>query len=175
MKTEYIKFIHGVTNLRLSGPDRSFAIAAAVASSVADFTAVPALKSDNPSGEYIRVASMAVRDTIGALNEAAPFDLRCALELARKFWMLRYETVHARRLHEVSEGDYFCGYFNVGRNFSGEELECLNRLSVEIGTLEVPIRDILAKKQQKAEQANAEIATTVAASVGMMAGTPIGA
>lgn len=158
MKTDYLKFLGAVTNSRLSGPDRSFAIAAAVAASVADFTAVPASKVDSPSSEYARSAALLVREAVGCFNEVVPFDIRLALDLARKFWMLRYETIHVRRTHDVTPGDYFCGYFSVDRNFSGDEIECLNRLASEIGLLEISIRDCLQKQKNAVENKNAAVA-----------------
>lgn len=170
MKTDYIKFLSAVSTIRLTGPDRSFAIAAAVASSVADFTAVPASKVDSPSGEYARSAAMMVGDQINGFNEVAPFDVRCALELARKFWMLRYDTVHVRRVHDVTPNDYFCGYFNVARNFSKDEVECLNRLAGPIGDLEIHVREILQKIQAKRENANAQAALN---ENGVIASTPV--
>ena len=167
MKTDYIKFLSAASAIRLTGPDRTFAIAAAVASSVADFTDVPATKVDSPSGEYARSAAMMIGDQIACFNEVAPFDLRLALDLARKFWMLRYETIHTRRVHDVNPGDYFCGYFNVNRNFSKSDLECLNRLCVEIGTLEIGIRDILVKCKAKKEAENTKVADENGGAVGM--------
>lgn len=154
MKTNHIKFLSAVGALRLTGPDRTFAVAAAVAASVADFIAVPAAKDDSPSGEYARSAALLVREHIGCFNEVAPFDIRCALELARKFWMLRYETIHARRVHDVCNGDYFCGYFNVARNFSENEVTCLNKLANEIGLLEISVRECMQQRVQEVEQKN---------------------
>lgn len=159
MKTDYIKFLNAVGSVKLTGPDRTFAIAAAVACSVADYLTVPTSKVDSPSGEYARSAALLVRDHIGCFNEVAPFDVRLALELARKFWMLRYETVHVRRLHDVCPGDYFCGYFSVNRNFSGDEIASLNKLAPEIGLLEISIRDILQKRQQEVEKKNSDVAS----------------
>lgn len=160
-----MKFLSSVSSVRLTGPDRSFAIAAAVASSVADFIAVPAIKVDSPSSEFARSGAMIARDQVGSFNEVAPFDVRLSLELVRKFWMLRYETIHTRRVHAVVPDDYFCGYFSVARNFSEEEISCLNKLSVQIGTLEIGIRDILQKLKDTQEAKNAEVASNEGSTV----------
>lgn len=147
-----------MSSIRLTGPDRSFAIAAAVASSVADYIPVPAGKVDSPNSEFARSGAMIARDQVGAFNEVAPFDVRLTLELVRKFWMLRYETIHVRRVHTVTPDDYFCGYFNVARNFSREEMDNLNRLATQICTMEIGIRDILQKLKDAQEAKNAEVA-----------------
>jgi len=158
MKTDYIKFLSNVSTIRLTGPDRTFAIAAAVASSVADFIAVPAAKVDSAVSEFARSGAMIARDHVGAFNEVAPFDVRLSLELVRKFWMMRYETIHVRRVHTTTPDDYFCGYFNVARNFSREEMDALNRMATHIGALEIGIRDILQKLKDAQEAKNAEVA-----------------
>lgn len=146
MNPKFLKFTKAVSELRLTGPDRTFAIAAAVASSVADYVDVPATPSETPSTTYLTLTAMTVRQMVGEFNEAAPFDLRCALELARKFWMTRYEVLHVRQLHDAVAGDYFRGYFNVNRNFSEDEVECLNKLSKEVNILEIYCREVLRER-----------------------------
>jgi hypothetical protein len=146
MNPKFLKFTKAVSQLQITGPARTFAIAAAVASTVADFVDVPATASDTPSTVYLSMAAMSVRNYVGEFNEAAPFDVRLALDLARKFWMTRYETLHVRQLHDACPGDYFSGYFNVARNFSEEEIRNLNDLSISINTLEIYTRDILRER-----------------------------
>lgn len=158
-----MKFVKAVAMLALTGPDRTFAIAAAVASSVADYAPLPAAPMPTSSDAYLQNGSAAVRGMVGYFNEAAPFDVRLALELGRKFWMTRYETVHSRRMHDATEGDYFCGYFNVGRNFSKSDVECMNKLSKEINTLEIYIRGILQDEEARMNQE--KLNTTLAGGV----------
>lgn len=151
MNPKYLKFTTAVSGLRLTGPDRSFAIAAAVASSVADFSEIPATPSDTPNSAYLNMAAMAIRGAVGAFNEASPFDVRLALDLARKFWMLRYETLHVRRIHDADADNYFFGYMNVKRNFSEDEICCLNKHSKEINILEIYVREILQNLRRTSE------------------------
>ena len=158
MKPENIKFLSAASELKLTGPDRSFVLAAAVASSVADFLSVPSMAVDSPSAEYTRQHALKAADMVGCFNEIVPFDLRCALEFVRKFWMTRYEVLHSRRTHDAVDYDYFCGYFNVSRNWSVEELACLNKFSIQINTIEVSARSILTAKEDAVTQANARAA-----------------
>lgn len=136
-------YVNTLGSLGLSGTDKMFVGAAAVAATVVEMLEMPSAPVDMPEDYFGKHANMMVRDQVGNFNEAAPIDVQMAQTLARKFWLFRYNLLYGTRPYVGVEGDFFCGYTQPCLFFSDVEMTALNRNAVAIARLQNQIRVIL--------------------------------
>lgn len=138
-----IPYVNSLAALGLSGTDKMFVGAAAVAATVVEMLEMPSAPVDTPEDYFNKHAGMMVRDHVGTFNEAAAIDTFAAQTLARKFWLFRYNLLYGTRPYIGVEDDFFCGYTQPGMFFSESEMTALNRNAVAIARLQNQIRVIL--------------------------------
>lgn len=73
-------------------------VAVAAARAIIFKLPMPAAKVESPSAAYDESALVYVRDKISCFSDMFPIDAGRTLELARKFWMLRYNVTYPSEL-----------------------------------------------------------------------------
>lgn len=128
-------YIKSATLVQADSQTKTRILAAAVAILAAGAAPVPSMQVDSTNSYYAENCAMKVQETVGFFNEAAVLNCNAAVELARKFWMMRYATVHAFEISTAVVGDFFIGFTGASRQFSPEEVAFLNEHAAVITTV----------------------------------------
>ena len=125
----YSRLSKTISNNAIPALDASPVLAAAVGFFAAYYQQVPGTAVKGYDNYYNDNIAPGTRSIICEVNEGAVFDVRQALDYARKFWIRRYTTLHASFLY--TDGDSELDFFNitsgVGIVFSPEEYKLINQ------------------------------------------------
>jgi hypothetical protein len=138
---EYMPYIRGVANLHLNGAgvdEKSRLVAIAVAIAVTQALPIPtgSIGREEVHSVFEQQHRMSVTSVLSRYNEAAVLDLPYALEMARKFWLLRVQAATRVLPSMVIEGqDFLKAYLNVTTIFSSSDDELMTRHGRELFVL----------------------------------------
>lgn len=135
MKTEFTNYFQLASNINEAYQVRKRIIALAVGYACACNIPVPSGKVDNISDYFITNASSAVRRWVGYFNEAMPLDIVAACDIANKFWIMRYNTVHNCPNLDIVEGNFFASLFGAPNHFDEETIKVLNEHNGQIAPI----------------------------------------
>lgn len=132
MDTRYIPFTQAIDSIVKSAPDRSKIIAHALALALSRRLPLPSSENMDIDSYYTLQLLGTVRDTLSGFNEEVIFDLRCALELTRQFWMMRYSNVYP----DMTWMDMQRGFFDIvtgaTKFFSMDTTAFVNQYKLEV-------------------------------------------
>lgn len=132
MDVRYIPFTQATDGFIKSPEDRSKIIAHALALAVSRALPLPSGENMDVDSYYTLQMLTIVRGFLGKFNEEVIFDLRCAVEMTRQFWMLRYNAAYPA----FSWPDMSRGFFDIvtgATQFFSPDTTCfVNQYKVEI-------------------------------------------
>ncbi len=139
-------YMNAVARMSQDSQLKTRIVAAAVALATASMLPVPSAPVDSPESQYASTCALLVRGEVGEYNEVAVLDCPVALDLAKKFWLTRYNSVHQAAPMPPSKGAFFLGYSGASRFFSPEEVAFLNEYAEEIFHIQVAISEVKKAK-----------------------------
>lgn len=158
MKQSHMPYIQAVARLSQDSVTRTLIAAAAVALATAHTQSVPSAPVANAEQHYAANCAMLTRGEVGEYNEEAVIDVASAIELTRKFWLLRYNSVHCAALTPPVKGAFFMGLTGASRFFSANEIEFLNENAEEIFMITSAIDSVKSAKAELERRAVANAA-----------------
>lgn len=132
---KYHPFVTAFQNLPLAVQARAKCAAYAIGYAAACNMALPSTEVDSHGDYYTANLESGVKTIVSNFNEQILIDCTVALEMARKFWMLRYEAVHRCPRMDQIEGDFFASVFGVERLFAPNDIKFLNENAKNINIL----------------------------------------
>lgn len=146
MNAKLFPFVKVMQSLTNPVQERHRIAAIAIGYACACNSALPSSEVADAAAHYrVSVESFAKR-TISVLNEVSVLDTAMALDLARKFWLLRYEAVHKCPRMDMIPGDFFGSVFGVQKFFAPETVEFVNANATSIATVYTHICNVIADK-----------------------------
>lgn len=146
MKQAYMPYIQAVARLGQDSTTKSRIVAAAVAIATAQVLAVPSAPVESAEAHYASTGAMLARGEVGEYNEEAVLDCGLALDLIRKFYLVRYNSVHQTALTPATKGAFFLGFSGASRFFSAEDISFLNEYADEIFVVQMAIAEVKKTK-----------------------------
>lgn len=130
-----------VTSLSIPLKERMVVVAAAVASGIAEKLSVPADAVASPESFFNSTHAVSTNTAIGEYNNAAVLDYDLAKEMVRKFWVLRYNALHGKRIVVFRKGCFSSCFSGIDAMFSPEEIKIFEEYSVEFGMVRSVVMD----------------------------------
>lgn len=119
-------FVLSIQNMQLAVQLRSKIAAYAIGYAIACNMALPSTEVENAQ-DYFRVNLEPLsKRVVSVFNEQILLDCNTACDMARNFWLLRYEAVHKCPRMDQIPGDFFSSVFGVSRFFAPRDVEFLN-------------------------------------------------
>lgn len=148
MKLSYIEFNKQVDCIVTNAPDRSRIVTAAIALAAALAASLPSSEVSDPVNHFQMNIQLGVRQKIYAANEGAVFDAKGAEELARQFWLVRYQALFPKDLNFLySQYGFFDTVMGVSSYVSPEQVEFLHQYKREIFSLVPQARVLICEEQ----------------------------
>jgi hypothetical protein len=103
MKAAYTRLQDLVNRLVDEPIDRCDVLTTAIALAQSRLVPLPTAPVASPANYYNLQVLNTVMNSLGELNEQIVFDLKCAINETRQFWLLRYNAAHPGILPIVSD------------------------------------------------------------------------
>ena len=128
-------FVLAMQNMQLAVQQRSKIAAFAIGYASACNMALPSTEVEN-ANDYFRLnLEPAIKRVVSTFNEQVLLDCQTACDMARNFWLLRYEAVHRCPRMDQVDGDFFASVFGVQRFFAPNDIAFLNENAPAINSL----------------------------------------
>ncbi len=122
---------------------RGDVLTTAVALAQSRTLSIPSTAVIQPAEYYNTQVLSSVSQELGALNEEIVFDLRCAMNECRQFWMIRYVAAHPCGLPFVSDVGFIDTLVGAGIYLDKDLHAFLNEHKEAILRLECELRNIM--------------------------------
>lgn len=103
MKVAYTRLQDLLNRLVTVPQDRVDVLTTAIALAQSRVVPLPSAPVASPANYYNLQVLNTVMNTLGEINEHAVFDLKCAINETRQFWLIRYHAAHPGILPIVSD------------------------------------------------------------------------
>jgi hypothetical protein len=134
-KQSYLTYVQTISALEIATEIRLPLVAAAVASAIANTFDIPSIPVVSPEAYFNEKHAVSARMGISAFNEQAPLTFELACELARKFWLLRYNVVHGRTNYLFEDGKFAEGFSGIKYLLDTKMLDLLNSNTQAFGKI----------------------------------------
>lgn len=149
MKPVYIRLQDLLSELVPSAADRCDVLTTAMALAHSRVVSIPSGPVPSPAAYYNQQVVSSVDECLTKLNEYLPFDLKCARNETRQFWMLRYGAAHPQMLPLISDVG-FVDTICSAPLYLDKDLICFaNEFKMPILQLTVEILNMLEDEQRK--------------------------
>lgn len=145
---KYLPYFKSVNSLSLTAEKRSFIVSAAVAAAIAYRAPVPFEKVNSPEAFFSSNILINARTKIGEFHGVATLNFDAAVELTRKFWLVRYNTLHRPNSVIFKTGRFADSFAGFLTEFSEQEMALLNELAetfVRINTSVIAVLDSITE------------------------------
>jgi len=113
-----------LTQVSSSGRSRSPMAAMALARFIASRFALPSAPVEDPEHYYRLQCEIDAQKCVNLINELTPVDCTQALDLARRFYQLRYAMLFPQHyVFSFRENHYVEDFFGINRVFSDDTIE----------------------------------------------------
>ena len=134
MKQPFIGYVTTASSLNTPIALRGRILATAVALAVSCRLQVPATELDNAATYFTDHIEPTVLRVVCQFNEQTILDLKYAAQIAKQFWLQRYDVLHkCPRLG--SSQSFFHSTFSVDTYFSESEVEFFNQYQSDIAKI----------------------------------------
>lgn len=153
MNALYLPFTQLADHVITDAISRARIVATTLALAASNLAALPTSAVDNPENHFQMQVLPAIRNTLSAFNENVVFDMRCALECARTFWMLRYTAAYPGvRPFSRDDCNFFDALHGVTVLVSDDMCTFVNTHKKAIFQLLISAQGILAQLNEQAGQ-----------------------
>lgn len=122
-----------LTQMAASGRGRDLTTSIALAMVASELAKFPAGEIESPETYFTENAGTCSAEVVNTINELVPVDYRCALELAKNLFLIRYEMAY--RPFQALGYDRSLGIrsiFGLSAHLSNDVLECIRANGQEI-------------------------------------------
>lgn len=143
MNLKYMPYVNATNKLSIPVMERGRVIATAVGQAIACSMALPAQEVDSASEYYMATVQSEVFSMISKFNEVVVFNSQFCADIARRFWLMRYDAYARCPRRERPTNDFFHAFFGTTDYFSEDDIKFLNEYKDAIFDVYSPVCDLI--------------------------------